>query len=273
MRQGVFGQGWRGGVITVALGVVALAHGPVSEYRRELDLGRAVHTVTYESDGVKYRREAFASFPAKVIVLRFTASKPGKLTGTVRLTDMHKGKISAAGDRLVSSGSLAGYQYEGNKPYAMVLHYEAQVLALHDGGTMETTGEQIGFTNANSLTLLLDAGTDFVQDRTKGWRGALPHGAVAARLDAAARIPYKRLLANHLGDYRAWFDRVMLDLGPTSPLPTDERLLRLLAQHRIDLGQLGRALLYPRLQFVARLLQHLFVGGVLPLDEILDDAE
>ena len=74
---------------------VALAHGAVTTYRRELDLERAVHTVTYESGGVRFRREAFASFPARVIVVRFTANKPGKLTGTVRLTDMHKGKICA----------------------------------------------------------------------------------------------------------------------------------------------------------------------------------
>ncbi len=228
---------------------VALAYGAVTAYRRELDLERAVHTVTYESGGVKFRREAFASFPARVIVLRFTANKPGKLTGAVRLTDMHKGKISAAGNRLISSGSLAGYQYEGTKPYAIVLNYEAQVLALHDGGTMEVAGEQIAFTNANSLTLLLDAGTDFVQDRSKGWRGELPHRAITARLDAAARIPYKKLLADHLRDYRALFGRVTLDLGETPALPTDERLLRLTRTHTPDPGleallfQYGRYLL------------------------------
>ena len=228
---------------------VTLAHGAVSAYRRELDLEHAVHTVTYESGGVTFRREAFASFPARVIVVRFTANKPGKLTGTVRLTDMHKGKISAAGNRLTSSGSLAGYQYEGNKPYAIVLNYEAQVLVLHDGGTMEMAGEQIAFTNANSLTLLLDAGTDFVQDRSKGWRGDSPHRAVTARLEAAARIPYKKLLADHLRDYRPLFGRVTLDLGSPLALPTDERLLHLNQTHTPDPGleallfQYGRYLL------------------------------
>jgi len=68
---------------------------PATGYRRELDLERAMHTVTYESEGVKYRREAFASFPAKVMVFRFSADKPGALTGTVTLTDMHKGTVKA----------------------------------------------------------------------------------------------------------------------------------------------------------------------------------
>src|ERR1051325_6394989 len=176
---------------------VALAHGPVTAYRRELDLERAVQTVTYESGGVEFRREAFASFPAKVIVIRYTANQPGKLTGTVRLADMHKGKINATENGLMSSGSLAGYQYEGTNAYSLALNYEAQVALRHAGGTVAASGEQLAFTNANSLTLLLDAGTDFVQDRGKGWRGEVPLHAVTARLAAAARIPLARAPARH----------------------------------------------------------------------------
>ena len=134
---------------------VELSHGAVTAYRRELDLERAVHTVMYASDGVKYRREAFASFPAKVMVCRLTADKPGSLTGSVALTDQHKGRISAEGNRIQSSGSLAGYRYapDNNKPYAIALNYEAQVLVLNDGGTVEVVGDRVRFKQANSVTL------------------------------------------------------------------------------------------------------------------------
>ena len=50
--------------------------GTATAYRRELDIACAVHTVTYEDGGVHYRREAFASYPAQVILFRFTADKP-----------------------------------------------------------------------------------------------------------------------------------------------------------------------------------------------------
>ncbi|MFZ4764783.1 MAG: glycoside hydrolase family 95 protein [Roseimicrobium sp.] len=50
---------------------VDFPHTESNNYRRELDISRAVHTVTYECEGVKYRREAFASAPAGVIVMRF----------------------------------------------------------------------------------------------------------------------------------------------------------------------------------------------------------
>jgi alpha-L-fucosidase 2 len=228
---------------------VTLSHGAVTTYRRELDIGRAMHTVTYQSDGVKYRREAFASFPAGIMVFRFTADTPRAIAGNVVLSDMHNAKISAAGNRLMSRGSLAGYQYEQGTPYRIALNYEAQVLVLNDGGTIETDGAKIAFRNANSVTLLLDAGTDFSQDRTKAWRGELPHRAITSRLDAAARLPFEKLLADHLQDYRAMFDRVTLDLGPTLTLPTDKRLINACTTHASDPGleallfQYGRYLL------------------------------
>jgi alpha-L-fucosidase 2 len=223
--------------------------GDASNYRRELDLTRAVHSVTYESGGVKYRREAFASFPAKLMVFRFTADKPGALTGSITLTDMHKGKVSAAGNCLTSSGSLAGYQYDTTKPYALALNYEAQVRVHNDGGTLAVADGRIVFSNANSLTLLLDAGTDFVQDRSKGWRGELPHRAINKRLAAAVKVPYERLLAAHLRDYQALFSSVALELGPAKELPTDERLLDVTKDRTVDPGleallfQYGRYLL------------------------------
>ena len=202
-------------------------------YRRELDLRRAVHTVAYIQDGVNYRREAFASHPAKVMVFRYTADKPGALTGSVELTDMHKGTISAANNTLTSAGSLAGYTYKGGssnkKPgegYALALAYEAQIRVLHDGGKVSVNGNTIAFENVTTLTLLLSAGTDFVQDRTKGWKDPSRLAQVTTRIQAAAVRSWDDLLAEHLHDYQNLFNRVSLDLGtsPAMALPTDVRL-------------------------------------------------
>lgn len=53
--------------------------GQVSDYYRDLDLERAVATTRFKADGVTYTREVFASFPDKVIIVRFTADKLGML--------------------------------------------------------------------------------------------------------------------------------------------------------------------------------------------------
>jgi len=201
---------------------------PAEAYRRELDIGRAVHAVTYTKDGVKYRREAFASHPAGVIVLRFTADKPGVYTGSVRLTDTHKGKITAAENRLILTGSLANYRYrkDGGTPYAFALDYESQVLVLNEGGSLDATDGQIKFKNVDSLTVLIDAGTNFVNQRSRGWRGKHPHERITTSLDTAAKKSLPVLLAEHVADYQKLFNRVAIYLGSSAAkLPTDEWLL------------------------------------------------
>ena len=50
-------------------------HGTCSDFYRDLDLETAVATVCYTVDGVRYRREAFTSFPDQVAVGRLTASE------------------------------------------------------------------------------------------------------------------------------------------------------------------------------------------------------
>lgn len=206
-------------------------------YRRELDLSRALHSVVYTKDGVTFRREAFASHPAQVMVFRFTADKPGAFSGSVHLADAHQGKIAAQGNRLTCTGTLAGYKYEEKGPdYASALTYEAQVLVLPDGGDLKASSGRIEFAHANALTVLINAGTDFLQDRSKHWRGEPPHARITAQLDAAAKTAYPDLLAAHTTDYQQLFQRMTLDLGGKPvDLPTDERLLKR-GQGSPDLG-------------------------------------
>jgi len=61
---------------------VETGHAAYEGYRRELDIARAVQTITYRSGGVGYTRQYFASYPAQCLVLQFTADRPGTLSGT-----------------------------------------------------------------------------------------------------------------------------------------------------------------------------------------------
>jgi alpha-L-fucosidase 2 len=212
------------------------------QYRRELDISRAIHTVTYEKDGVKYRRESFASYPARVMAFRFTADKPGALNGTVMLTDMHQAKISIDQNRFTATGSLAGcgpeWRQKKNDPYKIALSYESQLAVRSDGGTVESREGRIVFKNANSVTLILSAATDFVQDHAKGWKGEHPHAALSARIDAALKRSWDALLSEHVRDYQSLFNRVSLDLGETtnSDLMTDVRVKALAKEAGCDPG-------------------------------------
>jgi len=50
----------------------------VSGYTRELNLAKSLANVSYELDDVKYRREYFASYPDRMIVMNFSSNKSGK---------------------------------------------------------------------------------------------------------------------------------------------------------------------------------------------------
>ncbi len=204
----------------------------VTGYRRELDIERAVHTVSYTKDGVAYRREYFASHPARVMVFRFTADKPGTLSGTITLADAHKGTATAADNGLTIKGNLAGFVHslsKDRKEYGIALDYEAQALVRNEGGTVETKDGKLVFKASDSLTIYLDAGTDYVNLRERNWRGEHPHRAITERLAKAATMPYNELLTAHVRDHQSLFNRVALYVGRTTDavreLPTDRRLV------------------------------------------------
>ena len=189
----------------------------VSDYRRELDIGRGIHTITYGSGDARYRREYFCSTPDQVMVLRLTADKPGKYTGKITLTDAHGAKTAADKNRLTTSGALSNG-----------LKHETQVLVLNAGGSLKAADGQISFTGCDSLTLLLAAGTDYLNDHRKKWRGDDPHKRLTEQLQAAGKKSCEALKRAHVKDYQSLFGRVHLDVGRTHQdrrgAPTPARL-------------------------------------------------
>ncbi len=208
-------------VAEIALGDVRTQAAPsavaVPGYRRELDLDRAVHRIVYTRDGVGYRREYFSSAPDQVMVFRLTADKPGRYTGSIRLTDMHGATVTGEGATVTASGSLDNG-----------LNYEARLMVLNEGGSLKTAADRVSFAGCDSLTLLLAAGTDYLDDPAGKWRRDHPRERVAQQIKAAAGKPYDQLLARHVADYQALFRRVVLDVGATPEErrkePTDRRL-------------------------------------------------
>ena len=210
-----------------------IANTAQKNYRRELDINRAVHTTSYHLDGVNYKREYFASHPARVMVFQFTADKPAAYSGKIDLTDAHKAEIKAVGNKLISKGSLKGYQFEGyrgkhKKDHSINLDYEAQVQVLHQGGSLTTEGNSLVFKDCDSLTVLLAADTNYLNQRDKGWKKAHPHEELNAQLAAASAKPYPALLNKHIEDYQSLFKRLKIELG-SSPahsgqMTTDQRL-------------------------------------------------
>ena len=211
-----------------------------SNYHRDLDIGDALAHVNYEANGIKFSREYFCSHADCVLVVRLTADKPGSYTGSIGLNDSHGAETVAYKNHLTDTGTLTNG-----------LKYAARLVVLNDGGAVQTNGAALAFTNCDSLTLIVAAGTDYAMDFTNNYRGENPQANVIRQARKAAAKTYDVLKAAHEKDFHSLFDRVALDFGKSSPeqtaLPTDQRKIQ--AATAIDpqleelLFQYGRYLL------------------------------
>jgi alpha-L-fucosidase 2 len=189
--------------------------GAVTDYRRELDLENAIVRVGFVADGLTHQREYFCSFPDRVLVVRLIASKPGAIRARIRVTDMHEAKITAQDGVIVSTGSLENG-----------LAYETRLRVLPVGGKAVTDDAAVSVQAADSLVILLSAGTSFANDPAKSWRGEHPARLVQQRLEAATAKGFEQLRRDHVNDHRALFGRVSIDLGPArTEVPTDQWLI------------------------------------------------
>jgi alpha-L-fucosidase 2 len=190
--------------------------GNVSAYRRELDISRAVARTRYESNGVSYERTYFASYPDGVIVVRVTANEPGRINFRAGLAvpDNRSLALRVHGGRITAHGALNDNG----------LRYETQIQIIAEGGVVRDRPDGVEVEGANSAVLILTAGTDYALTYPR-YRGSDPHRRVQTRVDRAVRNGFVRLLAGHEADYRALFDRVVLDIGQqTAGAPTDQLL-------------------------------------------------
>ncbi len=186
-------------------------------YRRELDISGAVCRVAYRCGGTEFVRETFCSHPDQVIVSRMTASVKGSYSGRIRLVGAHGEKTSAQSNRLAFSGELANG-----------MEYEAQALVTAEGGTIAAEEDALVFSGCDSLTVILAAGTDYVMDYARKWKGERPHALVTGQVDAAAKQGFTTLLMTHVRDHQSLFNRVAVEFGRTEAaqraLPMDQRL-------------------------------------------------
>lgn len=204
------------------------APGEAGAYRRQLDLDQALQTIRYEQNGVAYRRDYFASHPANVLVFCFRADQAGAYSGTISLADAHGETTTAESNTLSFAGTLSGKYNEPAENYAIQLQVEARAMVIHEGGSLQAADGQLVFSDCDSLIILLDGGTDYLNQRAQGWKQEHPHQRIIERLTKASHQSVDEMFAEHLSDYQERFKRVHLDLGQTSEarqaLPTPQRL-------------------------------------------------
>ena len=206
-------------------------------YRRSLDLRNALSVVSFEKDGVAYKRESFISYPDQIMVIRLSSSEREKISFNASLTSQLNYDIQmVTPEYLVLTGKAPSYVAHRNDEPDQIIYepegegttFEIHLKILASGGEINPGTNTIGVNKADEVTLLLAGATSFNGfDKSPAFGGRDPSQIAKDILASASEYDYDGLYARHLSDYSELFSRVELDLGRHQmELPTDERLLQ-----------------------------------------------
>ncbi len=225
-----------------------------TDYVREVEFDTGIARVAYSCGGVKFRREIFASYPDRVLAVKYAASEKGSLSFDLKLeipythefgvgTKAYKGRAGRVAASGRSIEAIQHLQYYNVKFFGfLTLETDGEVVAR--GDTLEVRG-------ANEATAFFSCGTNYritpesfvvsdpycvygprgyvVRDARTAKKSEIenPDPAVAERVrasvSAAAAKGYEALRTRHVADFSGLMGRAAVRL----PDATDvERLFQ-----------------------------------------------
>ena len=206
--------------------------GRIKDYKRSLDLENAVSTVEFSCSRIKYKREYFASYPAKVIAAKLT-SDGGKMSFSVGLSTKLRGNSFAENNCVILDGECPGENNVNNEaakkayydePQKRGIRFRAAVKVISDGRT-ECTENRLKVCDATEAILFFTCETSF-----NGWNkhpyleGKEYIAPCMERIESVN--DYEAVKSEHIKDYSGLFGRVSLDIGGgRDDIPTDKRLV------------------------------------------------
>ena len=188
-----------------------------SDYQRGLDLDSAIGYVRYTSHDLTFHREYIANRRNKVVAIRInTPGESGKLNFFIDINDAHHAEKTLENATFTLRGKLTH------------LNYEAQLRVVNEGGSAIASQGKIRVVNANAVTLILAAGTnyDIAKANYIGQTAEQLHSTISRRISMASRKGYNTLRKEHVADYQALYNRVKLDLNCPQPNMTTAELVK-----------------------------------------------
>lgn len=198
----------------------------MKNYKRILSLDSAVAVVQFDKEDVSYQRRYFISYPDSVMVMKFTANRPGMQNLTLSYcpnSEARSSITSTADNALLYTGELNN---NGMK-------FAIRMTALNKGGTVTAKEGKLIVKDADEVVFLVTAGTDYQKNFNpdfkdpKTYVGKDPVASTQSDMKNAVKKGYDELFRTHEADYTALFNRVKLVLNPDVPstdIPTDLRL-------------------------------------------------
>lgn len=187
----------------------------VTNYYRELDLDKGLVRVGFDYNGHKYTREYFCSYPDRVMVIQLKSTNAAGLSFSINADCAHSdSKIlyNKSNNTITTVGKVAD-----NK-----MGFESNIKVRANGGKLSVQGDKIVVENADSVTLIMAAATEYVNSHPT-YTGGNPQKIVSDILSAVNNKSQTQLKENHLKDYQKLYSRVKINLNNSSFGTSDKK--------------------------------------------------
>lgn len=188
-----------------------------SDYRRSLDLEKAMGQVSYRMGTTDFRNEYFASYPARLVVVKYSNNAQRGEEYNIRFSSPHPQTVCRNNGKkeLLIEGKL-----ESNG-----LPFEGRILIKTDG-RLQYQADGCLVSGAKYVELYVSIASAY-RNEYPHYRGTDYVAVNVAAMKRANTETYERLKREHYLDYSALFNRVQLQLGRNEQetLPTDRRQL------------------------------------------------
>lgn len=230
---------------------IELGHENITNYKRDLDLNKAVSSVSYKTNGSLFTQKVFVSNPDDVIVVQLNTESKTGINGKIKLTRKNDEghptvNVTTTDDGLLVMDGMVtqrgGVFNSEPNPILEGVKFQCAVKVEHSDGEVVSETDFLELKNVKSATLYLVSNSSFYFDdfaeQNKKDLLAL-QGKSVSELENA-----------HIADHQEYFSKVQLafnDNGLDS-IPTNERLEQM-KNDSVDIGmeallfQYGRYLL------------------------------
>lgn len=190
-----------------------------SDYLRELNISQSLGSVSFRHNGTNYRNYYFASYPSRLLVLRYTNSNKEGASYRLIYTSPHKNtNITATDNNTIKiEGTLEsnGEQFEG-------------IIYIKTDGIPSFADNEYKIEKAKNVEFYVSVASSY-KNEFPDYTGTDYKTINRTAIEKAKTSHYENLLKEHVNDYIQLFNRVSLSLNAStdnSTIPTDQRLLQ-----------------------------------------------
>ena len=215
-------------------------------YRRELNLGTGVASVSYKVGEVTFKREIFCPAKEDMVVLRMTADKPGALNLRLQYRREQDAVAFPVNDsELGISGQVFDFPAKDRGESGFHMRFAGLIRGTHQGGRMSTHSNAFYVEGADEVTFYFTAATDYDFSKLSFDPSIDPGEKCRQMMDRSSATGYDEIRQSHVAEHSAIFNRVEFNMGTPSDKPTDQRLAAVQAGN-VDLSLIALYFQYGR---------------------------